>query len=556
LLATRQAISPFAGDPFKQYFADKKASLNKKLDFLVDNIAAYCHDGTTVRYKAWEKNGCPQFNGIPVLSRHAPLWGPVEEGPNKSQNVTPRVSTSHANSSRKDPTSALRHDTTELPGSTINNPILVDDDSGSQGSRETAGDPSSTRPSPTSESHVDPQSGEPELHGLTEPENERLRDHCMKRGALLEASFHILCDRLNIPRPHNNSQIRRLGFTANALAHEFLLEFPSFCEPIRVSALRVKVFLESIFSYHLSGPDFYRLLSTCPHTQLPILDPTLETKSSVAHVDAATSQFEAQESPPEADLAPHLKEEDDGPPAKLDEISLTSNKKPRKGKRTAVQVPLFDDYLYEQRLKWQRNAWDSTRPLDFIAAARGDRDRMRSLHHQREITRLKQLERDIANELQEMESKRIKSEVECSDKHESKRIKSEVEHSGKHKQLPRSPPADWQQSHAIAAKNAEFPQRTLQLTTEAIATARTKAELLEDKWHEVLDKPSEKRTEEDQSGYYQWRPIPYGARGDKAELLRDLVDWAKVVGEPASPVFPSDAPRKRKKRLKMKRGWY
>ncbi|KAI5858595.1 hypothetical protein BZA05DRAFT_8446 [Tricharina praecox] len=514
LLATRQDGSSIAETPFKQYFANKKASLTKKLDFLVDNIAAYCHDGTTVKYKAWKKNGCPQFNGIPVLARPVPRWEPIEEGSKKSRNVTSGKPTSHANTSGKEPASTTPPDTTEVPGTSSKSPIVVDDSLDSQDSQdpnESDEDHSSTRSSPTRET----EEADRELHGLTGAENERLRDHCIKRGALLESCFHTLCDRLNIPQPHNNSQIRGLGFTPKALAREFLLEFPNFCEPVRVSVIRVGAFLESVFSHHLSGPDFYR--TTSPQG-LPTPDPTPETESSVGSVDAATSPSVAQGPASEANIELRVDGENEDPHGGQEEIPLASNKKPRKRKRSTAKESLSDDYLYEQRLIWQRNAWNSTRPLEYVAAARGDRAKLRFLHRQREITLLKQQERDIADELQEQKSKKVKTD--------------------NAQQVSGSPPSGWQLFDAVAATRAMYSQRKLQFTTE-IAT----------------DEASKQLMEEDEGSHHQWKPLPYRAQEDKAERLRGLADWAKVVDEPVSPLPAAAAPRKRKKYLRKRRGW-
>jgi len=544
---TRQDIS-LADDDVKQHFAIKTAHLRSQLDFLVENIAAYCHDGTTPKVEAWKGIGCPRFNGIPGLSDPLPLWVPIEEGPIRPRNVTSHKTTSHTNtdSHSKEPVSPRPRHAIELPGSSSKNPLLVDIDSDSRRSNESFGDLSRMPPSSVSVPHADPQDGElaialrgltyaeldrlrdhtntgshskepvspkprhtvellgsnsknpllvdidsdsrrsnesfgdlsrmppssvsvpyadsqagelaAALRGLTYAELDRLRDHCTKQVAHLEACLHSLCDRLGIPRPCSISQIRGLGFTAQDLAHEFLLQFPTFCKPAQVSSSHAEAFLECVFAHHLSGQAFHGPLTTNPRGQRPAMYPTPETDASIEGT-AASVEGEGQHP------LPHM-----------EEIPFISNKKPRKGNRSTVKEPLFDYYLHEQRLIWQR-----TLPADIVVAARGDRSKMQFLHCEGDVALSKQWERGIA--------------------------------------------------------------------AEAIETAQTKVEL-EDGPHEGTVNPSKERIAKEE-GYHQWKPMPYDTRGHEAERFRELADWAKVVDVPLS----THPPLKRKKRLRKKMRW-
>ena len=64
------------GEPFGTYFAEAEASLEKKMSFLTDNIAAYCADGRT---DSWKKNGRMRFRAIPTLTKDSDPWSPMEK---------------------------------------------------------------------------------------------------------------------------------------------------------------------------------------------------------------------------------------------------------------------------------------------------------------------------------------------------------------------------------------------------------------------------------------------------------------------------------------------
>jgi len=446
MAASRQDIS-FAEDTFKQHFALKMARLRKQLDFLVENI-----DGT-------------------------------------------------------EPASPVPLGTVELLRINRNNPFLGDIDSDNKRSNGTFGD-LSWMPTPgIPVANADPQTGEltTALHGLTYAEYDRLRGFCKKEGAILGASFHSLCGRLGVPQPYGSSQIRKLGFSARDLAHNFLLQFPAFCEPAQVSSSHAEAFLEFVFSHHLMGQAFHGPPTNNPRGQRPTVHPTPETVGSeeaiVASVEGQGEHFLPQ----------------------MEEIPSIGNKKPRKGNRSTLKEPFFDYHLHEQRLIWQREAWHSTLSDDFILAARGDRRKMQFLHCEREAALSKQRERNTADELQDFEPDRCHRFPEAGGHVHSRQTSSEV-----------------------AIEEAKSSHRPSKDAAETIATTQTKGKPLEDGFQKATGNPSRERTAKEK-GNHQWRPMPYDDREHEAERFRALADWAKEVDEPLPPVLPPQKKRRRKR---------
>ena len=101
-------------EPFREYFAEAEASLEKKMSFLTENIATYCADGRTVQDNSWKKDVRMRFRGIPTLTKDSEPWSPIEEPKGKATKRAQKQSTVPAVKPAEVALS-IRHRPTSLP---------------------------------------------------------------------------------------------------------------------------------------------------------------------------------------------------------------------------------------------------------------------------------------------------------------------------------------------------------------------------------------------------------------------------------------------------------
>jgi len=119
-------------ESFNEYFSDAAASVEQKIAFLTDNIAAYCADGRTVKYKTWKKNGRVRFKGIPKLSSCSGPWSPIENLKRKKTPDHARAVTALEKSPSPIPASRTPGEASDPPnpkraGARLSDPIILDD---------------------------------------------------------------------------------------------------------------------------------------------------------------------------------------------------------------------------------------------------------------------------------------------------------------------------------------------------------------------------------------------------------------------------------------------
>ncbi|KAF8541651.1 hypothetical protein BDD12DRAFT_489419 [Trichophaea hybrida] len=125
-------------ESFNQYFSDAAATVEKKIAFLTDNIAAYCADGKTVKFKTWKKTGRPRFKGIPKLSACSVPWTPIENTKEKKRADRARIVTVSESLSSTIPSSRTVIEASDPPnpervGTRLSDPIILDDTEQEQG---------------------------------------------------------------------------------------------------------------------------------------------------------------------------------------------------------------------------------------------------------------------------------------------------------------------------------------------------------------------------------------------------------------------------------------
>ncbi|KAA8902229.1 hypothetical protein FN846DRAFT_908629 [Sphaerosporella brunnea] len=538
-------------EPYRRFFADKTASLEKKMTFLLDNIAAFCQEnGRTVKFNTWKKRGRYKFNGIPVLTGCSDEWIPVE----KANDPPPirkryRFPTGTANP-RSRASLAKTQKRSQALGNLPTNPIVLDDDAGASESSPMTSNGAST------ESLHGPK---PSRSAVSCPAAATTDDTIQSKGFIFVEHFERLCRRLGIAHPYHNKQIRSKGFTPESLAQEFVKTFPDFDSRKDEKGAIILHPEEILYNYaanimivHMKDTEKPRhpnqwtvrkkLAEMAPQNielspvgkrampakaaeaAYPTPNPTEYDECSVQSIvsPAVGAPETAVEFPPPAVELPSMVAEEDIQPRPAPEVEIppyaSSNKAPRKGSRNTF-AELGDGSLYEMRLQWQRAAWNSNDHLTYIAEARTDPTKRAALERQKKIALLEDRQICISSELQLLD----REHREAAAVREKTGLAEESQ-----------------------AKDDEFLQGRIKLMEDSAATAK---ELEALKKLEPQQQPQQEPQPQTPHQIHMF--VPGKARADPDGVYKTLMLWAQLPEEPEG----EDASEKQKKRRRKRLGW-